>query len=367
MLRVRCVWVTILCLILWAGSLAARAGTPEPSPGSTVPGSTVVVRAGGYQLTEQMLDQALRFGQILAGADFSPSDTAALRSDLIAYFQKEPAQQMAAHESVAKILQREGPEPSWLDLAILRYNWWQRLGYAPRLRQAQHHPFGRMILKYNPILINTGGLIVTKNDVDCQFYADTMVAEAAGVAPPTEIDKHQFVSNLPSRFASMPAEQKAYLREAEIRLAQFHVVYDDTIKTHASVLADIRENVHSSTDVSREARQLEKDADSGAIAEQRAVAFESKLAVMQMQFQMKMEAARAQRDAALALNPRATYRYIPTERDAGPTVKYWPSHGASGKYWQSYVNESNGGHVNDDVATLGGLIKRNAAARSSNK
>jgi len=314
-----------------------------------------------------MLEQALRFGQILASADFSPSDTSALRADLIAYFEKEPAKQLAAYVSIAKILQQEGRKPSWLDLAILRYQYWQRLGDPQRYRESQRYPFGRMIQKYNPILVNSGGMVVTKNDVDCQLYSDTVIAKAAGVAPPTETDKDQLIRTLSSRFASIPAEQKEYLREAEIRLVQFHIVYDGTIKTHAAVLADIRNNVRSSMDVSREARQVEKDADSGAIAQQRAAAFESRLAVMQLQFQMKMAAARAARDAALALNPRATYRSVPAQNGAGPTVRFGQSYGATGKYWQSYVNESNGPRVDNDIAALGGLVKRTAAPQASNR
>jgi hypothetical protein len=317
-----------------------------------------------------MLERALRFGQILAGGDFSPSDAAALRADLIAYFQKEPFKQIQAYESVTKTMQQEGEKPSWVDLAILRYHWWQGLGNPQRFREAQRYPFERMVLKYSPILVNSGGMIVTKNDVDCQFYSDTMVAKAAGVAPPTESDKEQFVRNLRSRFLSMPAEQKEYLRQAEIRLAQFHIVYDGTIKTHAVVLADIRKHVHSSTDVSGEARQVESDADSGAVARQRALDFESRLLAMQMQFQMKMDAARAQRDAALVLDPHVRWVPNPAENDTGIKDPYSRLGAAAGKqypagkYWQSYVSESNGSRVKDNIVTLGGLIKRNSAPQS---
>jgi hypothetical protein len=85
MSRMKYIGVTILFLSLWAGPLPAQTGAGKPSPGSPV-----VVSSDSYRLTEQMLDQALRFGQILAGADFSPSDAAALRTDLIAFFQKNP-------------------------------------------------------------------------------------------------------------------------------------------------------------------------------------------------------------------------------------------------------------------------------------
>lgn len=346
-----------------SGFLPAQTGAPE-----RLSGSTVVVRTGGYRLTEGMIQQALQYGQILASADFSASDAAALRAGLIAYFQKEPAQQMKAYESVARKMQQVGRRPSWLDLAILRYNEWQQLGEPQQFRAFVRFPFGRMLLKYNPILVNSGGMVVTQNDVDCQFYSDTMVAKAAGVTAPTETDKQQFIRNLPSRFASMSTEQKEYLREAEMRLAQFHILYDGTNKTHAAMLADIRKNVRSSTDVSGNARQVETDADSGAIAQQRALNFQTRLYVSQLQFQTKMEAARAQRDAALALDPHSRWVYRPDL--VGTTDVYKPFRpipaGAAGKYWQSFVNESNGARVNnnDGVVTLEGLIKRNAAPQS---
>jgi hypothetical protein len=82
-------------------------------------------------------------GKFLLPRIFSPSDAAALRTDLITYFQKEPAKQMAACESVAKILQqpsRSGRKPSWLTLALIRYRQWQSYGDAQRFREFQSYP-----------------------------------------------------------------------------------------------------------------------------------------------------------------------------------------------------------------------------------
>ena len=255
----RCIAILYLCVL--SGPLTAQAGTHRPSPAPAV-----VATSGNYQLTEQMIEQALRFGQILAGADFSPSDAAALRDELIATFQKEPAKQVEAHESVAKALREAvGRKPSWLALALVRYKVWQ--GYADNeeaFREFQSYPFGKMVLKYNPVLVSSGGMIVTKTDVDCQFYADAFVAKAAGVALPAQAEKDRFVRDLPSQFASMPTEQQEYLRRAELRLVNLHMVYDGTVKTRAAVAADIRKSVHSSEDVWREARQVENDAEYGA-------------------------------------------------------------------------------------------------------
>jgi hypothetical protein len=252
--------IAILCLCVLS-PLAAQAGPHKPSPASAV-----VAGSGGYQLTEQMIEQALRFGQILAGSDFSASDAAALRGDLIATFEKEPAKQIEAYEAVAKALREAvGRKPSWSTLALVRYKVWQGYGENEEaFRGFQSYPFGEMVLKYNPVLVNSGGMIVTKTDVDCQFYADALVAKAAGIVPPTQVEKDQFIRDLPSQFESMPREQQEYLRRAELRLVNLQTVYDGAAKTRAAITADIKKNVHSRDDVGREARRVENDAQSGS-------------------------------------------------------------------------------------------------------
>ena len=230
--------------------------------------TAVVAQAGSPQLTEEMIQQALRFGQILAGADFSPSDVAALRSDLIAYFEKEPATQVAAYEAAAKMLPRPSivtGQNTWLDLALVRYRVWQAYARNPQsFRDFQSYPFGKMVIKYNPVLVNSGGMIVTQTDVQCQFYSNALVAQGAGVPLPTRTETEQFIRTLPSRFASLPREQQEYLTRAEIRLQSLYTVYVDTVKTRAVVAADIRKNVHTAVDVWREARQVENDAEYNA-------------------------------------------------------------------------------------------------------
>jgi hypothetical protein len=80
-----------------------------------------------------------------------------------------------------------------------------------------------------------------------------------GVAPPAQTEKDQFIQSIPSRFASLPKEQQEHLRRAELRLWSLRTVYDGSIRTRAAMIADIKRNVHSSADVSREARQLENE------------------------------------------------------------------------------------------------------------
>jgi hypothetical protein len=173
---------------------------------------------------------------------------------------------MEGYESAAKALpDTPGRKPTWLDLAVLRYKVWQ--GFAENqgaFREFQNAPFGKMVLKYNPVLVNAGGIIVTKTDIECQFEADALVAKIAAVEAPAPSDKEQLMPNLAGQFGSMAREQQEYLRRAELRLVNFHLVYDGTIKTRATIAADIRKSVHSSGDVPREALQVENDAEYGS-------------------------------------------------------------------------------------------------------
>ena len=257
-LALRLVIASLICATLWGAVPRASAAAATSSP------SAVIASAGSYQLTEEMIQQALRLAQFLAAADFSPADAAALRTDLIAVFHAEPAKQIQAYESVANNFRTAAGlahNPTSLAVANDRYKMWQWYGENPEgFREFQSYPFGKMVLKYNPVLVNSGGIVVTRADVDCQFYANTLVAQAAGVAPPTQAEKERFVRNLPAQFASWPPEQRDYLRRAEIRLASLRLVYEGTIKTRAAVLADVKSSVHSAADVSGEARQVENDA-----------------------------------------------------------------------------------------------------------
>ena len=226
--------------------------------------SPVVIQSGGYSLTEGMIQRALQFAQIQAGADFSPSDTAALRADLIAYFQKEPAKQMEFYKNTVQWLQdappgSDGKRDRW-GMAVLRDDVWQAFGQNQQaFREWQSYPFGKMVLKYNPVLVNSGGMIITKTHVESMFYSNRLVALAAGIAPPTQAEKDQFIQTLPSQFGSMPKWQQEYLKRADGRLWGFATIYSRYNGARGEMIADIRRNVHSSQDIPNEARQVEND------------------------------------------------------------------------------------------------------------
>ena len=139
--------------------------------------SPVVFQSGGYYLTEQMLQTDLQYAQILAGADFSPSDAAALRAADIAQCPKEPAQQSKFIKDEAELLQQQAPlladgKRSLAGMASLRDNVWQWLGQNQQaFRDFQNdQTVGKMVLKYNPVVVHSGGTIITKAHVDSLFF-----------------------------------------------------------------------------------------------------------------------------------------------------------------------------------------------------
>jgi ketosteroid isomerase-like protein len=230
--------------------------------------SPVVVQSGGYQLTEEMIQRALQLAQIEAGADFSSSDAAALRADFIALFQKEPAKQTEAYKNVAEWLQQApllaDGKRTWAQMASLRDNIWQALGQNQQVfREFQSYPMGKMVLKYNPVLVNSGGTIITKAHVNSLLFSNDLVAQIAGVPPYTQAEEDQYIRTFPAQFGSLTKEQKEAFRLANVRMAMFVTIYSQTRSTRGVMIAAIRRNVHSSRDVPNEARRVENSSVNG--------------------------------------------------------------------------------------------------------
>jgi len=231
--------------------------------------SPVITQSSGYQLTEEMMQRALQLAQIEAGADFSPSDAASLRADLIALFQKEPSKQIEDHRNIEQWLQQApllaDGKRTWLSMGLLRDNFWQRLGQDQQaFREFQSYPLGKMVLKYNPVVVNSGGTLITKAHIDSLFFSNALVADAAGLPPPARAEKDQLIRTLPSQFGSMPKWQQAFFRRADERMTMFATIYSQTRSTRANMIRDIRSNVHSSQDVPNEARRVENESINGS-------------------------------------------------------------------------------------------------------
>ena len=211
-----------------------------------------------------MIRQALRFGQILAVADFPTSDSAALTKERPGYLLSKRTRQ--AGRGVDSETAAAAERRQWKDHLARRCPC-----SLQRVTDVCREPAGVSRVPELPVWQNGHQIYPCAG----QLGWDDRHPNRCGlpillkhfgradrrVPPPTRTEREEFIRTLPSRFASLPREHQQYLRRAEIRLQNLYTVYVDTIKTRAVVAADIRKNVHSAADVWREARQVENVAE----------------------------------------------------------------------------------------------------------
>lgn len=222
--------------------------------------NTVVATSGNHQLTEGMLEQAIYFGQFLVGQRFSPPDIATMRAGLISTFRSEPAREAAGYQALAQIVPVLRSTRSSLEIAKVREAAWAAFAKDPAgFRRFQSDPAGKIILKYNSVIVNADGMIITRLNVDSLFASNVLVAKIAGVSPPTQSEIDECVRVLPARFASLSRDQKEFFRQSESRLARFQEMYASGF-IGPSVVSEIKKTVHSPKDVPDRARAMENTA-----------------------------------------------------------------------------------------------------------
>jgi hypothetical protein len=167
-------------------------------------------------------------------------------------------------------LQQQAPlladgKRSLAGMASLRDNVWQWLGQNQQaFRDFQNdQTVGKMVLKYNPVVVHSGGTIITKAHVDSLFFSNALVAQIAGVPPPTQAEEDQYLRTFPAQFGSLTKEQQEAFRRADARMSMFATIYSQTRSTRGVMIAAIRRNVHSSRDVPNEARRVENSSVNG--------------------------------------------------------------------------------------------------------
>lgn len=222
--------------------------------------NTVVVTSGTYQLTEGMLEQGMYFSQFLAGQRFSAPDLAAMREGLISVFRKQPAKEVVGYKALAQIVPLLQKTRSSLAIAKVREAAWGAFAQDPAgFREFQNDPAGKIVLKYNPVIVNANGMVVTRVSVDSLFASNSLVAKIAGVTPPPQSEEDECLRVLPSRFSSLTRDQQEFFRQAESRLARFQEMYANGF-IRDSVVSEVKKTVRSPKDVPDRARALENTA-----------------------------------------------------------------------------------------------------------
>jgi hypothetical protein len=247
--------------LLSALAVLALAQAPRAAPPGA--GTEVLARAGGYTLTGQMFADLKDYGQLLAGESFPAADVAALREGAIRNFQKNPDAETKGYQRIADKLTRQGMRSGGVLLStvvLARYRCWHEFVQEPQaFAPFEKDVLGQTIARHNPVLYFGPKAIVTRLDAESQLYTEALVAQVAGVAGPTPSDKERRLRELPSRVASLPAQQQEDLEYGELRLANLRGQYEDSVQAHAVIVEDIRRSVHSPVDVWRVARQMEDE------------------------------------------------------------------------------------------------------------
>jgi hypothetical protein len=222
--------------------------------------NTVVATSGNHQLTEGMLEDAIYFGQFLAGQRFSSPDLAAMREGLISTFRTQPAKDATGYQALGQFVPVLRRTRSVLAVAKTREAAWGAFAKDPAgFREFQNDPAGKIILKYNPVVVSAGDMIITRLNVESLFASNALVAKIAGVTPPSQSDIDECLRLLPSQFASLTKDQQQFFRQAESRLARFQEMYASSF-IGPSVVSEIKKTVHSPQDVPDRARALENTA-----------------------------------------------------------------------------------------------------------
>jgi len=143
-------------------SLVALVAAIAPNITAAAP-QTVVATSGSHQLTEGMLEDAIYFGQFLGGRRFTTPDAAAMREGLISTFRVQPAKEVAGYQALAQFVPALRNDRSSLVIAKAREATWAAFGKNPGgFSEFQNDPAGKIILKYNPVVVSAGDVIITR-------------------------------------------------------------------------------------------------------------------------------------------------------------------------------------------------------------
>ena len=234
-----------------AALLIAVPASADPAPGD------VLARAGGFTYTAGHLADVLAVDEGVLESPLGAEERATVQDILIAEFQANPAQSAkfgpVMHTNAE--LFRHGPA---YDQAVAREAYWEAV-----LKQAPSDRFIAAWLdimrKHAPILAEGDGMVVTRPELAAMLATDDDIAEMAGQPRRSAAERQAFAAALTTRFAALPAEEKATYAHAERRRAALLgniLAYSDL---RAKAVGLVKAAVHGPEDVPPEARRLENE------------------------------------------------------------------------------------------------------------
>jgi hypothetical protein len=215
----------------------------------------VVAQSGGSTLTEQDLSEVLFVDGCVLDTPLSPTDEQQARQNIIRQFQNDPAgftKSKPLTDKVAEIL-RHGSLADRTELTIELWAAWNSKSETDTSTKW----WIELVKRHNPPIVQSGGLVVTRLQLNGLFADNDWVAEAAGLPPSSPESRAAFVRELPQKFAVMPPEEKMKLARADVRWFDLHNPILNHNDLRQIAVNEVHDHVHGASDVYAEARSLE--------------------------------------------------------------------------------------------------------------
>jgi hypothetical protein len=215
----------------------------------------VVTESGGSTLAEQDLIEVLFVDGCVLDTPLSPTEEQQARQNIIRQFQNNPAgftKSKPLTDKVAEIL-RHGSLADRTELTMELWAAWNSKSETDTSTKW----WVELVKRHNPPIVQSGGLVVTRLQLNGLFADDDWVAKTAGLPPSSPESRAAFVRELPQKFAVMPPEEKMKLARADVRWFDLH----NPILNHSDLrqiaMNEVHDHVHGASDVYAEARALE--------------------------------------------------------------------------------------------------------------
>ena len=230
-------------------------------------GDQVLARSGAYAYGGANFATVLALYEAVLESPLGPGERARLQAIGVAEFNARPREVSDGYPKIRQLLDilKSGTE---VRRAALRELIWEHL-----IQSERTDPFSAQTLDlmrhHVRIVAEGGGMVVTEPELDALFAAEDDVAHLGGLARQGGAQRSALRAEIAGRFAALPkAEQEKYAH-AETRRALLLGRLAGSPAARARLGAEIRQAVHSPSDLDREVAALEDRAVQLQIAENR--------------------------------------------------------------------------------------------------
>ncbi|BAZ24014.1 hypothetical protein NIES4073_49060 [Kalymmatonema gypsitolerans NIES-4073] len=207
--------------------------------------SAVLTSANGQNLTQEMINDAIAFGEFLAGEKFTPSEVSWFKDLAVKGFPKETASEIQGYNIIAKVLS----EIRQLNNPVVRVQVREKLFtqiYLNQLAKGTLNEPGIMTIvsKHSPVIAAdpTSKLVVTKRGFESYFEWYNFTEQLLGRPLLTNQAKAEALLEFPKHFHNIPLENKMMLAAAESHWLNLQQVWSKSSREYKlQKIAQLRE------------------------------------------------------------------------------------------------------------------------------